>query len=133
MSTSKSTFFQKNLQFKSNRSDLITKLRKLQILKIRITARISIFALKLFDLVDCVLKLRESKLSNSFCNISRIQMNVICEYWEKTPQKLRIFVFMHFNKFRTLFYGLVNFREKILVGHSPHYPAKTVIILLLPR
>ena len=27
---------------------------------------------------------------------------------------------MHFNTFRTLFYGLVNFGEKLLVGHSPH-------------
>ena len=39
----------------------------------------------------------------------------------KTPQKLRIFVFMHFNKFRTLFYGLVNFGEKLWVGHSPRW------------
>ena len=46
-------------------------LRKLEILKIIITARISILSLKSLDLADCVLKLRKSKLSDSFWTFLR--------------------------------------------------------------
>ena len=64
--------------------------------KIRITARISSLALIFFVLVDCVLRLRESKLSNSFRIFLGSKWTWFANFERKTPHKLRLLVFMHF-------------------------------------
>ena len=87
--------------------------------KIRITARISSLALIFFVLVDCVLRLRESKLSNSFRIFLGSKWTWFANFERKTPQKLRLLVFMHFIEIRTFFYGFMYFGAKLWVEDPP--------------
>ena len=87
--------------------------------KIRITARISSLALIFFVLVDCVLRLRESKLSNSFRIFLGSKWTWFANFERKTTQKLRLLVFMHFIEIRTFFYGFMYFGAKLWVEDPP--------------
>ena len=116
MNTSKTAFFLKKIWNLSQTGVIITKTWNS---KIRITARISSLALIFFVLVDCVLRLRESKLSNSFRIFLGSKWTWFANFERKTPQKLRLLVFMHFIEIRTFFYGFMYFGAKLWVADPP--------------
>ena len=81
------------------------------------------FGFEFSFLVDCVLRLRKSKLSNLFRIFLGSKWTWFANFERKTPQKLRLLVFMHFIEIRTFFYGFLYFGEKLWVADTPRYMA----------